>query len=63
MCEHLWIMTPWHPTFTDPGRWRLYACLECGSDFTAKEIEEGSQRLVLDPALRATMKRARTRDE
>ena len=54
-CKHEWIMTPWNPTFTDPG-YRLYACLQCGSDFSAKEIEEGSQRKVLDPSLRFTMK-------
>ena len=55
-CKHEWIMTAWNPTFTDPGRWRLYACLQCGSDLTAKEIEEGSQRKVLAPALRFTIR-------
>ena len=57
VCEHKWIMTPWNPTFTDPGKWRLYACLQCGSDFTAEEIEEGNQRDSLDPGLRSTMRR------
>lgn len=56
MCKHEWIMTPWNPTFTDPGKYRLYACLQCGSDFTAKEIEEGVQRDVLDQGLRFTMR-------
>jgi len=55
-CRHEWIMTPWNPTFTDPGRWRLYACLQCGASLTAKEIDDGVQRNVLDEALRFTMR-------
>ena len=49
-------MTCWNPTFTDDSRFRLYACLQCGSDFTAREIEEGVQRDVMDTALRFTMR-------
>ena len=61
-CKHEWIMTPWNPTFTDPkGYGRLYACLQCGSDYLAKEIEEGTQRDVMDNALRFTMRLEETK--